>query len=471
MTGRIRARLCNRFMKHTTIHLESQTEPFIDHHLVDHREGVSLKLHQPVRREIVFPFDQPWEKRCPGYCSFLKDPEGRIRLYYRAQAMGGDFSDQQTTGLAFSEDGIHFERPKFGLVEFEGSKENNLIWRGVEAHNLAPFIDTNPDAPPESLYKATGGPMWKLFGLESADGIAWRKIQDEPLDQEGVFDSHNVVFWDSHLNCYRCFSRYFEGGWPKGIRAIQSATSKDFIHWSQPQFHIYNDGIPLEHFYTNATIQYPGHSNLLLSFPKRFVYERTVVPGHKPKGVSDAIFMSSRDGTHWNRNFAEAWIWPGPDLLNWTERCNMIYHGMFELEPGEWSLYIGEHHRCEDQRVRRLTVRRHGFASVHAGFHGGEFTTPPLLFSGGQLRLNYSTSAAGQIQVEIQEANGKPMEGFSLQEMEPVYGDQLDQAMVWKNGGDLSKLAGTPVRLRFVMREADLFSLRMASGDDAGNAS
>ena len=135
---------------------------------------------------------------------------------------------------------------------------------------------------------------------------------------KGKFDSVNVALWDSHAGCYRLFSRYLDesAGADKGVRAIQSCISDDFIHWSEPVPHHYDDDVPLEHFYTNATAPCPGAEHILLSFPMRFVPERTKYnegmdyPGD---GISDAVFMSSRDGIHWDRTFMESWLRAGPD--------------------------------------------------------------------------------------------------------------------------------------------------------------
>jgi hypothetical protein len=109
--------------------------------------------------------------------------------------------------------------------------------------------------------------------------------------------------------------------------------------------------------------------------------------------------------------------------------------------------------------LRRLTVRRHGFASVHAGAAGGEFTTRPVTFTGKNLILNYATSAAGAIQVEVQDEQGKPIEGRALSDMAALFGDELDAVVSWKSGSDLSSLVGKPVRFRFVLKDADLFAL------------
>ena len=88
--------------------------------------------------------------------------------------------------------------------------------------------------------------------------------------------------------------------------------------------------------------------------------------------------------------------------------------------------------------------------------------TKPLKFSGSRLSLNFATSAAGDIRVEIQDAAGKPLLGFSLDECPPVIGDAIDRTAQWKSGGDVGSLAGQIVRLRFVLRDADVYSFRFA---------
>ena len=448
-------------MRKDVADIGTRWELFVDEWLIDKKDGVALQLHRPVKREIILTLDAPWEDTVGGcYTVFLEDGK-TYRLYYRGACPEDDSSRRQVTCLAESSDGIHFERSNLGLFEHDGSKDNNIIWQGGESHNLAPFIDTNPGALPEGRYKAVAGPWEKLYGLCSPDGIHWERIRPEPLDITGQFDSHNVAFWDEATGCYRSFSRYFDGGIEKGVRAIQSATSEDFIHWTKPEGHRYPPGTPREHLYTNATVPCPGAPHILLSFPKRFVPDRKKVDRHPHSGLSEAIFMSSRDGVHWDRTFMEAWVRPGLDERNWTERSNLTAWGILETTPEEFSMYISEHYRWPDSRLRRMTLRRHGFASVNAPYAGGEFTTRPLVFSGKNLVLNYATSAVGSVRVEVQDETSKPFPGRALSDMEPLYGDELDAVIAWKNGSDLSALAGKPARLRFVMQDADLFALRV----------
>ena len=123
-------------------------------------------------------------------------------------------------------------------------------------------------------------------------------------------------------------------------------------------------------------------------------------------------------------------------------------------------MYISEHYGWPDNRLRRITIRRHGFASMHASRDGGEFTTLPFTFSGKSLFLNYSSSAAGSVKVEIQDGSGQPLSGFSLAENELLFGDELDAVVKWKTGADLSSITGKSIRLRFVMKDADLFAFK-----------
>jgi hypothetical protein len=450
----------------------TRVEMFVDDRLIDpaHRRDISLELQTPERREIVLTTDKPWEGIFSAYFTIFQD-DSKYRLYYRGSGPVGDSSEQQFTCYAESTDGIHFTRPNLGLHEFGGSKENNIILSGLVSHNFSPILDTNPAAKPDKRYKALAGQTRKLDAYGSPDGLHWKKLQAEPVITKGTFDSLNLAFWDPNAKCYRAYSRYFDRGGSKGYRSIQNCQSSDFVHWDEPQPNHYADGVPKAHFYTNATFPCPGAPHHLLAFPMRFVPERKKIAEMKEPGVSDAVFMSSRDGQNWDRSHLESWLRPGTDQRNWTHRSNMPAWGIVQTSPDEFSMYVSEHYGWPDNRLRRVTVRRHGFSSAHAGASGGEFTTRPLTFSGDKLVLNYATSAAGSIAVEVQDENGKPLPGYALTDMKPLYGDELDAAISWKSKKDVSSIAGKPVRLHFVMRDADIYSIRTAKTDGKLQAS
>ncbi len=228
-------------------------------------------------------------------------------------------------------------------------------------------------------------------------------------------------------------------------------------------------GAPIQQLYTNSISPYARAPHVLLGFPKRFTQGRkaTDVPS-TTDGLSDGVFMSSRDGLHFRR-WAEAFVRPGPQADNWVSRNNYIAKGVVVTgshlveAPDELSIYVIEGYygvRRNKCRLRRHTIRMDGFVSAQAPFSGGELVTKPVVFEGKTLVMNYSTSAAGSLSVELQTVLGKPIDGFTLADCGEIYGDEIERVVSWKGNSDLSKLAGTPVRLRFVIKDGDLYSIR-----------
>ncbi|UCG15602.1 MAG: hypothetical protein JSV19_09935 [Phycisphaerales bacterium] len=439
---------------------------FVDDWLIDRMDDVGLRLHRPVRKETVFRFDAPWEGPQSGYATVFKDGQ-QVRMYYRG---GGDLS-RECTCLATSDDGIHWTRPLLGLFEFDGSTDNNIVWTGHkkaywESHNFSPFKDTNPAAPPARRYKAVtlsrheidGETRKVLMGFVSPDGVRWTRLQETPVITEGSFDSHNTAFWDTVRGRYVCYLRHGR----QGVRSVMRATSPDFVHWSKPEWLDFGHA-PLEQFYTNGIVQYFRAPHLYLGFPMRFVPERTTIglPPRDTDGLSDAVLISSHDGLHWHRAFMEAFIRPGLDPANWgnAHGNNTPMWGLVQTGPAEISVYWLENYGAVPS-VRRGAVRLDGFGSVNASHRGGEFVTRPLVFEGRSLFVNVATSAVGGVKVEMQDAEGEALPGFELQRSIEIYGDELERVVAWENGAAVSTLAGRPVRIRFVMKDADLYSIR-----------
>ncbi len=296
-----------------------------------------------------------------------------------------------------------------------------------------------------------------LHAFVSSDGYNWKVLQEAPIITDGKFDSQNLAFWDAERKVYVCYFRDFRDG----VRTIKRATSTDFIHWGEPEWLSYA-GAPPEHLYTNAIVPYFRAPHIYLGFPKRFVPDRKVVESHAHPGVSDGVFMTSRDGLNFRR-WREAFMRPGPDQQNWTDRNVMAAWGILEPQPGEISLYYSQHYRHPTAHMVRATLRTDGFVSVHADARGGEMLTRPLIFEGRELVLNYSTSAVGSVRVELQDANGLPIPGFAMAECLDIYGDEIERVVRWKTTSDVSPLAGKPVRVRFELKDADLYSIRFRS--------
>jgi hypothetical protein len=440
-------------------------------------QNLTLRLHHPERRKVVFTADAAWEDFVASFIRVLED-SGVVRLYYRAGMIGEGEDRKPIMAMATSSDGGYsFQRPILNRVEFEGSDKNNILAIGGAPTIPPPFIDTRPGCPSDQRYKGLSASWQKIYAMCSADGLRWRLMHPDSLAMDGTFDTINTAFWDEKIGKYRCFTRYMEnltaesdeedvlGAHHTVVRAIQSSTSDDFIHWSQVVHHTYADGEDEWQLYTNATLPCPGAEHIYLSFPNRYVQHRIVEPSRKYPGVNDALFMTSRDGVRWNR-FLEAWVRPGPDPYNWTDRNNYVTWGLIQ-SPDEWFMYISEHYRRDGvpPRLRRLAIRPHGFVSLHAAWESGNATTLPLQFSGNRLTINFSTSAAGWIKVAILDSSGSVIPGYGIDEMEPIFGDELKRTVTWNHGYDLSHLAGALVRLRFVLKDADLYAIRFSRED------
>ncbi len=124
------------------------------------------------------------------------------------------------------------------------------------------------------------------------------------------------------------------------------------------------------------------------------------------------------------------------------------------------SFYVNRRHLQKANHIQRISLRTDGFVSVNASYAGGEMTTVPFTSSGDRLELNYAMSAAGEIRVELQDASGSALPGFSLEDCDPLIGDRIDGAVSWRGRRSLAAYAAKAVRLRFAMSDADLYSFR-----------
>lgn len=486
----------------TPIDIGDRLELLVDRHLIERTQGVDFRLHEPRPAETSIVFDRDWEGNTSAYASLMK-MEGGFRMYYRGHSLpsyatagtlqpGEKIVPEHDETVCFieSRDGIKWERPNLGLVEFNGSRENNIVWMGRGAHNFFPFRDRNPDARPEEAYKAVasfrpaGSPPPPassadartqyeyfqrsdthpaLYFFTSPDGIRWKQASAEPIIRDGAFDSLNVAFWDEIRREYVALYRDFENG----IRSFKFARSADFRTWTKGQWADFGT-VPRFHLYTIAAAPYERAPHLYLGIPRRYLPWRTYFRemDRETPGVSDALFMSSRDGVKWTL-FPEAFINPGPNPRNWSHRANTPLPGFVQTSDSEMSLFIERDYTFASNRVERMVLRTDGFVSLRAGYPGGEWISKPVVFRGSQLFLNYSTSANGSIRIEIQDAaSGQPIPGFVLEDSPVIFGDRISGAVDWghqkgmTDRSPLRALQGRAVRLRFVMKEADLYSLQ-----------
>jgi len=183
--------------------------------------------------------------------------------------------------------------------------------------------------------------------------------------------------------------------------------------------------------------------------------------------LTEGLLMASRDGVsfkRWNEGFLRPGIerqgtWNyGHQFIGWHA---IETKGTLEGAPNELSLYAVESYWTDNSDLlRRYTLRLDGFVSAQAPMSGGELVTKPITFSGTSLWLNFATSAAGSLRVELQDEQGEPLPGYSLDDCEELFGDTLDRGVSWKSKADLSPLIGRSVRVRFVLHDADLYSFQ-----------
>ena len=449
---------------------------------------VGIRQHEPERKEKVVFFSEKWEGPSSTYATTISYNNSKkqhiTRLYYRCYSGEVDISFDQKTCIAESVDGKTFFKPHVNIF----ADAYNAIIEGVEAHNFAPFIDTNPQAGASMKFKAVGGIdptvfpyntpktdlmrivkqakqdvnyQWGLYGFHSADGLKWTKTAKPLISRQGL-DSLNVILWSDKNKEYQMFGRFWakckDSKYDKCVdqyrRSIFKATSKTFYgEWSPlTELHFSPRYPSTEGLYTNAIISLPFVSDFLIGFPKRFQATRHRVKEHPEPGASDTVIITSNgEGLNWSRQFKEAWLRPGRSTRNWSQRSNMVAAGI-RIDKDEWSLYGTMHYQWDDCHMQRLSIRPYGFTSIYGSYEGGSVITTPIRFSedvvnrlmeinrgstGGVgkvvLELNYATSAFGSVMVQLLKTDGAGGKVVEVLQSKTMYGDDLNERVTWDN--------------------------------------
>lgn len=444
----------------------NRIEMLVDDFLIAETENLSFRMQQPKDCGTVISFKEPWEGRGSLGMTLLEDEEN-IKCYYRGfPTSQRDDSDRQTSCLSVSDDGLHFTPVPVNEISYDGITENNIVRMDTFCHNFAPFYDTNPNCKPDERYKAIGGIIQQggIHVFASPDGIHWHLLADGPVITRGAFDSMNMAFWNPATGKYHCFSRYcYIPGEEHGnkhaynttgnLRAIQSCTSDDFIHWTDPVVNEYADGRPVDELYTNAARPVPGAEHIMISIPMRFhAYRKKVayfnVSQWGNDGVSDAILMTSRDGVHWERPIKDAWLAGGiEEDREWTHRNFIVCGGIIERNDSFY-VYVQKHYAWDDCGIWAYSVPKYRFMSLYADGDGGSFITKPLHFESDTISLNYATSAYGSVRVTVRDLDGNTL--FASDE---IYGNELSYPLTFEG------LTGKEGTLLIEMKEAHLYAI------------
>ncbi len=481
-------------LQEDVVNIGSRRELFVDHLLIDRLENSHLRLHEPVSGGLAIKIDRPWEGPVNGPISVFQHG-GRYHMYYRGMTLQpGDESG--VLCVAVSDDGVTWIKPSLGLVERDGHRNTNIVADTTgNALMVVPWLDTRPGVPENERIKAissepVNGEKHTAFAdpvgakrivfRGSADGFTFHKLDPQPelvSHLPNCFDGGNTMFWSEAEQQYVLYYRFcdiYEGETSVFRRTVARTTSKDLLSWTESVPMTYGD-TPREQFYTNSTQPYFRAPHLYVAPAARFMQGRRVVTDEQVQAIglkmcqglfygndcADAVLLTSRAGsTQYDRDFMETFIRPGPGASNWVSRTNYPVTGILPCGPDRLMLFVARHYMQESWHIERLLLRTDGFASVATPWTGGEMITKPLIFSGLKLELNYRTSAAGYVCVEVQDVHSSPIPGYTLADCQEIIGDEIGRVVAWKQGQDVSRLAGHPVRLRFAMKDADLYALK-----------
>jgi len=501
------------------IKLDSARQLFLDAYLIDKMDNVYRVPHQPIKcaeNPLLLP-EKPWEGKsaspnlivfdkkekkyklwytCAQWCepaSWIEELKKSAIKYTAGRGFvvpGMDIRYQKrnnryavyTQCYATSTDGVHFDKPRLGLIPFPPSEEEtNLV-------AFRPVLDDPHDPLPERRFKAVigTGDASKAMGVAwSADGVHWREHPENPVVDTAI--GGGSIIWDDRIQKYVGYFRPrpfpFSKVSKRPIRMVGRSVSPDFIHWSPlPQENVVlepdnQDGFGVE-FYQMRAFKY---ENCYIGFLWVYRQYTDKVKNLHPEGFDmtlDTQLVFSRDGEHWTRVCDRQVFIPRGKPGSWDE-MELYTYGMVERENAIQIYYSGSisghGHRSSSARstlvagrtvtggIGLATLRLDGFVSVNAGHHEGALTTKTVNLNGGQRLFINAKTLNGYVLVEILNQFGKPVEGFERENCIPVTGDSVEFEVRWKGGMSLSRLKSKPIRLRFIMKNAELYSFKFSS--------
>jgi hypothetical protein len=463
--------------------------------------GIRLFAETPQREIPIIQADKPWDRWGIAVNTLIFE-DGKHRLW------GSCSSDRLHKWNCYfeSDDGLHWKKPNLGFVEFEGSRDNNLLdvrfpRLSYDApthtdHRFSVFVD--PNAPPEERYKTIWKSRisqeafqekykktrsWSSYAVEksppevhalkaavSPDGFRWRELPDPILLEKN--DTQNVCYFDKKLQKYVLYTRkhmvgtltpgrpYPDMVFRKSVsrRAIGRTVSKDFRKFPVSDIIIEteSDMHPADQFYTNCYTTIPAAPDHHLMFPTLY---------NIGDDDTDLLLYSSYDGFNWHRV-------PGPPVLESQPfgepdgGCFFAFPNLVERSNGDWILpYNGfnvphKYPRGNYRYKPGLLVWPKGRLVGIEALEIGEFATWGFMLPAGKkLKINALTQRAGYIKIELVEYYGKPIEGYSFKESDPIIGDHHWTEVTWNGKADLGLEPGTPIWLRFKLSQAKIYGL------------
>lgn len=457
-------------------HVDSQRILFVDEAFIAEKSAVELKLHPPRKTgEQLIVSEHPWESATLNWFSVLQDG-GKFRMWYECYDVEGwPTADDTSLCYAESTDGIHWTKPQLGLVSYQGSTANNILFRqvGVDSyrsrvHGSCVFID--PEAPASERYKCVsqgqfqgiGDRPFYIAGMTSPDGLHWTRLP-KPICL--VFaDSQYSGFWDESKKLYALFGR--TSG--RGGRAIGRSVSEHFESFprlSEPSVLQTEPDDPLTcDLYNPACQQYPGVPGLYLMFPSVFRHREDTL---------DIRLSVSRNGENWTSpNHTQRFL-PLGRAGEFDSGSLYAGNGACQLHGDEMSFFYSgsplKHEEVElpqlsDPKNRRVISRavakRDRLVSVSPTKSVGHLVTPPIPFKGQRLVINAVAHPGGHVRIGLLDKDGQTIPQHGVADCQPLEGDQLQGTISWVDGESVSTLAGQEIRLRIELLNADLFSVQ-----------
>ena len=510
-------------MDTNAIKIGSVKQLFIDDAVVAAASNVQRQPHRPARHgPPILEADRPWETDGGGVYmyggSVLFDSEERIfKMWYRTSGpivegpgtTGGEDPGGYRACHAVSEDGLIWEKPELGLAEFDGDTRNNLLppssdgMQFIRRPNLIKDYDEpDPARRYKMVYMDNVNGAWGLSKAYSPDGITWEMNVGTPHRFEPPIAPNGILFgWDPRLERYVHFHRKsgrrradVDGRMVRYKAAVMRTESRDFETWggttevlsrqpSDPPNWSPSHGIDL------AAVLYTG--DLYVGFIDT-VYSHLVEDVDPALwGIHSSEFAEyrtelvvSRDGIRWRRampffEFMRRGMYDAWD-------CDHVaLHKPLVKDDAIYIYYSGgsvantandprhpQHHWGRREAIGVATMRLDGFVSLDGCGPDSSVTTRPLRFEGDRLEVNVrapydpATPRAsaerphGLFSVEILDVNSTPLTGYSRADCDVFSGDNVHHTVTWNGNPGLGRLAGQPVRLRFHLHNAALYSFR-----------
>jgi hypothetical protein len=441
----------------------------VDDYLIDSMQGAQRTWHQPEkhpRNPIVVP-DAPGESISLLFGTVLRDDEdGLFKMWYLC-----DTPEGTGTGYATSKDGITWQKPKLGLFKVGGTKGNNVCLLDSARYYEIAGVLKNPIAkgPDEKFVMAIMG--WQdgercYHVMMSPDGMRWREVH-HIVPPAPVKPDRACFVWDPRERKFALYARCKhipdkiaarEGNYFWG-RAVALIKSDDLENWSEPVVVMapdVEDPVSCE-IYSLMAWPYGG---MWLGLAQTYYSEPT-------KASINVQFAFSRDGVNWTRQREKPFDAPflplGPPG-QWDRFNNAVASRPVQVRDQLYIYYSGRTYRHGGYKgtdsgaswgaIGLATLRLDGFCSLDGSFDKAVVTTKPLNLPPGELRLN-AACRFGSVVVEVLDEAGNAVDGYLSQ---PVEGDGTSLPVVFPGGKSLANVSTSPVRLRFTLKNARLFS-------------